>query len=47
MFRHFLGHHQALQENKTTKILNCLHMDPYYDILSLLLQRIHCFDECS
>jgi hypothetical protein len=38
MFRHFLGHHQALQESKT-KILNCLHMNPYYDNLSLLLQQ--------
>jgi hypothetical protein len=31
----FLCHHQALKENKT-KFLNCLSMDPYYDLLSLL-----------
>jgi hypothetical protein len=46
MFRPLLGHHQALQENQN-KFLNCLNMDTCYDMLSLLSQRIHHFDEYS
>jgi hypothetical protein len=35
MFCPVLGHHQVLEENQT-KLLNCLNMDPYYDLLSPL-----------
>jgi hypothetical protein len=31
MFQPFLGHHQALEENQI-KILNCLKMDPHYEL---------------
>jgi hypothetical protein len=35
MFRPFLCHHQALQENQT-KVLNCLNVDPYYDLFTII-----------
>jgi hypothetical protein len=35
MFWPLLGHHQALQVNQT-KLLNCLNVDPNYDLLSPL-----------
>jgi hypothetical protein len=46
MFRPLLGHRQALQENQT-KFLNCLDMDPYYDLLSPLSLANPPFDECG
>jgi hypothetical protein len=33
MFRLLLGYHQALHEIEN-KLLNCLNMNPYYDLLS-------------